>query len=51
LLSKGKQAIGVGSKHVSGITYQLVKNGKWFMKFESVEELREKLGKWGVELG
>ena len=50
LLSKGKQVIGVGSRHVSGITYQLVKNGKWFMKFESVEELREKLGKWGVEL-
>ncbi len=27
-LSKGKQAIGVGSKHISGITYELVKNGK-----------------------
>jgi hypothetical protein len=27
-LSKGRQVIGVGSKHVSGITYELVKNGK-----------------------
>jgi hypothetical protein len=27
-LSKGKQVIGVGSKHVSGITYDLVKRGK-----------------------
>ncbi len=50
LLSKGKQVVGVGSKHVSGIIYQLVKNGKWFMKLENIEELREKLGKWGIEL-
>jgi hypothetical protein len=27
-LSKGRQIIGVESRHVSGITYQLVKNGK-----------------------
>lgn len=50
LLSKGKQVVGVGSKHVSGITYELMKRGKWFMKLESIEELREKLGKWGIEL-
>ena len=49
-LSKGKQVIGVGSKHVSGITYELVKNGRWFWKLESLEELREKLEKWGIEL-
>jgi hypothetical protein len=29
-LSKGKQVIGVGSRHISGITYGLVKRGKWF---------------------
>jgi hypothetical protein len=28
LLSKGKQVVGVGSKHVSGIAYELVKRGK-----------------------
>jgi hypothetical protein len=28
LLSKGKQVVGVGSNHVSGITYDLVKRGK-----------------------
>jgi hypothetical protein len=28
LLSKGRQVVGVGSKHVSGITYDLVKNGR-----------------------
>jgi hypothetical protein len=27
-LGKGRQVIGVGSKHTSGITYELVKNGK-----------------------
>jgi len=42
-LGKGKQVIWVGSKHASGVVYQLIKNGKWFMKLESVEVLREKL--------
>jgi hypothetical protein len=28
LLSKGKQVIGIGSNHVSGIIYELVKRGK-----------------------
>jgi len=28
LLGKGKQVIGIGSNHVSGITYELVKRGK-----------------------
>ena len=50
LLSKGRQVVGVGSKHVSGITYELVKNGKWFMKFENIEELKEKLEKYEIEL-
>ena len=50
LLGKGKQVVGVGSRHVSGIIYQLVKNGKWFMKLENIEELREKLDEWGIEL-
>ena len=50
LLSKGKQVIGVGSRHISGIAYELVKNGKWFWKLESIEELEEKLGKYEIEL-
>ena len=50
LLSKGKQVIGVGSRHISGITYELVKNGKWFWKLESIEGLREKLGKYEIKL-
>lgn len=45
LLSKGRQVVGVGS-----VNKELVKNGKWFMKLESVEELKEKLGEWGIEL-
>jgi len=50
LLSKGKQVIGIGSRHISGITYELVKNGKWFWKFGDIEGLREKLGKYEIEL-
>ena len=44
-LSKGRQVVGVGS-----VNKELVKNGKWFMKLESVEELKKKLGDWGIEL-
>lgn len=48
--SKGRQVVGVGSLHQSGITYELVKNGKWFMKFENIEELKERLRKYEIEL-
>jgi hypothetical protein len=44
-LSKGRQVIGVGS-----VNKELVKRGKWFWKFENVEELREKLKKYEIEL-
>ena len=44
-LSKGRQVIGVGS-----INKELVKRGKWFWKFESIEGLKERLGKYGVKL-
>jgi len=44
-LGKGRQVIGVGS-----VNKELVKRGKWFWKFESVEELKEKLGKYEIEL-
>lgn len=50
LLSKGKQVIGVESRHISGITYGLVKRGKWFWKFENIEELKERLKKHEIEL-
>jgi hypothetical protein len=49
-LSKGRQVVGVGSKHASGIIYDLVKRGKWFWKFEGVEELKERLKKFEIEL-
>ena len=49
-LSKGKQVVGVGSTHKTGITYELVKRGKWFWKLESMEELGGKLGKYEIEL-
>ena len=49
-LSKGKQVVGVGSTHETGITYELVQRGKWFWKLESMEELRGKLGKYEIEL-
>jgi len=45
LLSKGRQVVGVGS-----VNKKLVKRGKWFWKFESVEELKEKLKKHEIEL-
>ena len=45
LLSKGRQVVGVGS-----VNKKLVKRGKWFWKFESVEELKERLKKHEIEL-
>ena len=42
--------VGVGSKHASGVVYQSIKNGKWFMKLESVGVLRQKLNGWDIEL-
>ena len=50
LLSKGRQAVGVGSTHETGFIYKLVKRGKWFWKFESVEELKRRLAEYGVDL-
>ena len=50
LLSKGRQVVGVGSRHVSGIIYQLIQRGKWFWKFENIEELKGKLKKYEIEL-
>lgn len=44
-LSKGRQVVGVGS-----VNKELVKRGKWFWKFESVEELKERLKKYEIEL-
>jgi hypothetical protein len=44
-LGKGKQVVGVGS-----VNKELVKRGKWFMKLENIEVLREKLNGWGIEL-
>jgi hypothetical protein len=44
-LSKGRQVIGVGS-----VEKELVQRGKWFWRLESVEELREKMGKYEIEL-
>lgn len=44
-LSKGRQVVGVGS-----VNKELVKRGKWFWKFESVEELKERLKKFEIEL-
>lgn len=43
-LSKGRQVIGVSS-----VNKKLVKRGKWFMKFENVEELKERLRKFEIE--
>jgi len=44
-LSKGRQVVGVGS-----VNKELVKRGKWFWKFGSMEKLKENLAKYGVEL-
>ena len=44
-LSKGRQMVGVGS-----VNKELVKRGKWFWKFENVEELKERLKKFEIEL-
>jgi len=50
LLGQGQQAVGVGSKHPSGICYEWKQRGKWFWKLESVENLKEELAKFDVEL-
>jgi len=42
LLSLGKQVVGIGSLHQSGISYHLKQrrhNSAWFIKLESLEEL------------
>jgi len=44
-LSKGRQVVGVGS-----VNKELVKRGKWFWKLEGIEELKEKLKKFEIEL-
>lgn len=44
-LSKGRQIVGMGS-----VNKKLVKRGKWFWRLESMEELKEKLGKYEIEL-
>ena len=49
-LSKGKQIVGIGSIHETGFIYRLVKRGKWFWKFKSIEELKRKLAEYRIEL-
>jgi hypothetical protein len=44
-MSKGRQVIGVGS-----VNKKLVKRGKWFWKFEDIEELKERLKRFEIEL-
>ncbi len=44
-LSKGRQVVGLGS-----VNKELVKRGKWFWKFEDIEELKERLRKYEIEL-
>jgi hypothetical protein len=44
-LSKGRQVVGVGS-----VNKELAKRGKWFWKFENIEELKEKLKNYEIEL-
>jgi len=48
--SKGRQVVGVESIHETGFIYRLVKRGKWFWKFESIEELKERLKKYEIDL-
>jgi len=49
LLSYGRQAVGAGSKHPTGIFYEWKQRGKWFWTFANLEELKEELGKFGLE--
>jgi len=42
--------VGIGSTHEEGFIYKLIKRGKWFWKFESIEELKEKLKRYEIEL-
>ena len=50
LQSKGQYVVGFGSIHPTGKKYEFIKRGKWFWKFESIEELKKKLKKYEIEL-
>jgi hypothetical protein len=39
IMSSGKQVVGSGSIHSSGIIYQFVERGEVFLKFEDKKEL------------
>lgn len=50
IMSVGKQVVGSGSVHSSGIVYQFVKRGKVFLKFEDEEELVRYLNGYEIVL-
>ena len=51
VMSSGKQVVGSGSIHSSGVIYQFVERGEIFLKLEDEEELGDYLSKYGVVLG
>ncbi|CAG8823743.1 19774_t:CDS:1 [Racocetra persica] len=50
VMSLGKQVVGSGSIHSSGIIYQFVERGEVFLKFEDKEELADYLNGYGIVL-
>lgn len=50
VMSFGKQIIGSGSIHSSGIIYQFMERGEVFLKFEGEKELADYLNGYGIIL-
>jgi len=50
IMSVGKQVVGSGSVHSSGIVYQFVERGEVFLKLEDEEELTNYLNGYGIIL-
>lgn len=51
IMSSGKQVVGSGSIHSSGIIYQFVEGSEIFLKFEDKEELVNYLNGYGIVVG
>ncbi|CAG8705286.1 10043_t:CDS:2, partial [Ambispora leptoticha] len=50
LMSQGKQVIGSGSAHPTGITYKFIERGETFLKFEDEQQLANYLYGYGIVL-
>ena len=50
LLSDGRQVIGIGSVHSNNVQYTFQEDGKYFLKFDALEDLKIALAKCELEI-